>query len=307
MKPLRIVVLEGGPSPEAEISRRTAQAVAQALTERGYLVERWELNQETLARFIHDPPEFVFPALHGWGGEDGRIQGFLDLLSIPYAGSGPLSSALAMDKARCRRFLSEEVRQPRYIVCSSSDVPPTSIPFPPPWVVKPSGGGSSLGVSIVEDSQKIDEALKEAYHYDTTALIEERIPGRELSVGVVWGEILGIVEIVPKEDFYNYTAKYSGTSQYLLDPDLSPSHRDELYRQALRAYELLGCRGCIRVDFIATSDTPYFLEVNTIPGMTENSLIPKMGAARGITFSELVEWIAFPEAKPQTYKGGVKG
>lgn len=303
-KPRKILVLQGGASPEAEVSRKTAGAVARALSDRGYTTEVRELNRSTLKMICENPPEFVFPALHGWGGEDGRVQGFLDLLNIPYAGSGVLASALAMDKARCRAFLGDHVRHPRYRILEGSTFSPEDIPFPPPWVVKPSGAGSSLGVSFVDRPSDLEPAVKEALRYDTTVLIEERIVGRELSVGILWGEPLGIVEIIPQDRFYSFSAKYSGTSRYIVHPDLSPPLRSELLRQALYAYSALGCRGCIRVDFIANGDTPYFLEVNTIPGMTEHSLIPKMGAQDGISFAELIEWIAFPEADPRK-KGGV--
>jgi len=301
-RPEKILVLMGGPSPEAEVSRKTALAVCRALSERGYKTDLEELSPATLRRICEDPPEFVFPALHGWGGEDGRIQGLLDLLQVPYAGSGVLASALAMDKGRCRAFLGKRVHHPRFVVMAGSLLSPDEIPFPPPWVVKPSGAGSSLGVSIVEDPVDFRRAVEEALRFDRTILIEERVIGRELSVGVVWGEPLGIVEILPQDRFYSYSAKYSGTSKYIINPDLSPSLRSELFRNAVSAYEALGCRGCIRVDFIVKEETPYFLEVNTIPGMTEHSLIPKMGAYRGISFAELIEWIAFQEARPRSGK-----
>jgi len=291
---LKIWVLKGGPSPEAEVSRKTAMAVTKALKEKGYTVEEKEFTSELLGEFFHNPPDRVFLALHGKPGEDGTVQGFLETLRIPYTFSSLLGSALCMDKYRTRIFLKDHFPQPRFVFLFGNDPLPSFLPFSPPWVVKPNRGGSSVGVTIVTTFSELGFAVEKARSVDSEVLIEEYIEGREVSVGVLHGRVLGIVEIQPKDSFYSYQAKYSGESKYIVDPEISPEIRKKLVSKTEEAFRLLDLRGCARADFILKGATPYFLEMNTIPGLTETSLLPKMAYAKGLTFPDFIESILFP-------------
>lgn len=244
--------------------------------------------------------DVAFPALHGPYGEDGTLQGLLDLIGIPYVGSGTLASALAMDKAMARKvFVAEGIPTPRGAVVERPDLQAdegetlrrlTSLL---PAVVKPSRQGSSIGMSLVAEAGELGRALEEAFRHDTRVLVEERVPGTELTVGVIGNReltALPVVEIVSKRAFFDYRAKYDPA----LSEEICPARIPEALAKraqdlAIRAHRALDCRGLSRTDLIAGPGGLVVLEVNTMPGMTVNSLLPKAAAAAGIPFGELLD------------------
>jgi D-alanine-D-alanine ligase len=235
--------------------------------------------------------DVAFIALHGPWGEDGRLQGVLDLLGIPYTGSGVLASALAMDKAMAKTVLAAnglDVPEGE-IVISPSDRPSIA----PPSVVKPVENGSSFGMTMVDDADAYPAAIAEALRYDRRALVEERIGGRELTVGVIGLDdlqALPVIEIVPKRAFFDYQAKYDASASDELCPAPIPDDVAQRAQDfALRAHRALGCRAISRTDLMWDGDRMAVLEVNTMPGMTPNSLVPKAAAVAGISYSELVD------------------
>ena len=278
----KIVVVMGGPSTEAEVSRRSGTAILEALKAKGYNAEGLELNPATFANDIKaSGAEFVFNALHGKFGEDGIIQGTLEMMGIPYTGSGVMAAAVTMDKVATKRFfMAEGIPTPkahtyfRYEFKKRDLTGEILQEFSVPVVVKASSQGSSIGVVIVEKAEELEAALSEAFKYDREVLVEEFIKGRELTVAV-WGneekqEALPIIEITTVTGRYDYVTKY------------------KVEEIAIRAFAVCGCSGMARVDFMLGEDNqPYVIEVNTIPGMTETSLVPDAGRAAGIEFPEL--------------------
>jgi D-alanine-D-alanine ligase len=239
----------------------------------------------------HDRIDVAFIALHGPWGEDGKLQGLLDTLGIPYTGSGVLASALAMDKVMAKTvFAANGIDVPDgEVVTSASDAPS----IVPPSVVKPVENGSSVGVTMVDDAKDYPAAITEALRYDRRALVEERIAGRELTVGVIGADelqALPVIEIVPKRAFFDYRAKYDSTASDEVCPAPIP---DDTARSAqalaVRAHRALGCRGISRSDLMWDGQRMVLLEVNTMPGMTPNSLVPKAAKVAGISYGELVD------------------
>ncbi|MEK7286492.1 MAG: D-alanine--D-alanine ligase [Nitrospirota bacterium] len=293
----KIGVLMGGTSTEREISLKTGVAVAASLTQSGYVVCPIDVTSDIASTLRQEKIEVAFIALHGKGGEDGTLQGLLEMMQIPYTGSGVLASALGMNKAASRAiFISKGIATPpsqlltKTQQASFQDAPS---PFGYPVVVKPVSEGSSVGVSIVNAPSEMAAALNIAFDFGPTVLVEKYIAGREVHVGVLNGEALGVIEILPKTGFYDYTAKYAkGMSDHVCPANLPPSIYQEMLSWGLRAHQALGCSGYSRADFILEGESkPYLLEVNTLPGMTETSLIPEMAAAVGISFDQLVEKI----------------
>jgi D-alanine-D-alanine ligase len=289
-----VTVLMGGRSAEREVSLVSGEACAAALEERGHAVTRVDAGEDLPARLLADRPEVVFNALHGRLGEDGRVQGLLDLLGIPYTHSGVLASALAMDKPMAKRlFAGAGLRCPEGAETTLSrllDLPP----LPPPFVVKPAAEGSSVGVVIVPDDDL--RPLRERNDLDpaTRLLVERYVPGRELTSGVLGDEPLAVTEIRPREGFYDYRAKYTeGCASHLVPAPLSPELYEQVLTWALSAHRALGCRGVSRADFrydpARGEEGLFLLEVNTQPGMTPLSLVPEQAAWRGIGFADLVE------------------
>ncbi|HSG05994.1 MAG TPA: D-alanine--D-alanine ligase, partial [Nitrospiria bacterium] len=238
----------------------------------------------------------AFNALHGRGGEDGTIQGLLECLEIPYTGSGVRASAIGMDKALTKKLLEAEgIPTPRSCLAGKQpgekDAPP-ALPkeMAIPVVVKPNSEGSTLGISIVKKEDDLLPAIESARRYDDEVLIEEYVEGREMTVGILDGEALPVIEVVPKENFYDYDAKYTkGKTEYRVPAPLSPESSGELQELAVRTHQLLGCRGATRVDFrLDNGGRPFVLEINTVPGMTETSLLPKAAEAKGISYDDLV-------------------
>jgi D-alanine-D-alanine ligase len=288
----RIGVLMGGISREREVSLKTGSAMLKALQESGYQALGIDVSADIVERLLKERIEVAVIALHGRWGEDGTVQGLLELLRIPYTGSGVLASALAMNKIKAKEiFLYHGLPTPEFITPEEDD--PEEPPFPPPWVVKPASEGSTIGIDIVMEREGLQEAVRSARGYDHEVLVERFIKGKELTVGILKGEPLPIVEIVPLGGFYDYQAKYTpGQTEYILPARISEQQEQEIGELGLRAYHALGCSGCARVDLLLSDQGEAFItEVNTLPGMTETSLVPKAAAQVGISFLKLVEII----------------
>lgn len=300
MKQDKIVVIMGGTSTEAAISRQTGSAVLKALQSKGYHAVGMELHPETFAEEIRQvKPAIVFNALHGKFGEDGILQGTLEMLGIPYTGSGVLASAVTMDKAASKRvFEAEGISTPKahtYHRFELKDSLPAEIEkeFSLPVVVKAASQGSSIGVYIVDNTEDLAKALKEAFSYDEEVLVEQFIRGKELTVAV-WGdeeskEAFPIIEITTESGRYDYESKYTkGASHHIIPARVSEAKTKEIQDLAVKTFTACGCRGVARVDMMLGEDgTPYVIEVNSVPGMTELSLVPDAGRAMGVEFPEL--------------------
>jgi D-alanine-D-alanine ligase len=295
LKHKQIGVLLGGLSGEREISLRTGAAVVKALTEGGYRVVAIDAGRDLADQLRAARIEVAFIALHGRYGEDGCVQGLLEMLGIPYTGSGVLASALAMDKQLTKQILLQhELPTPGYAVCRrGDDLVQLSEAFKHfPLVVKPNAEGSSLGMTIARDREQLLSGLKLAQDCDNMVLIEEFVAGLEVTVGVLNDEALPMIQIVPKSGFYDYTAKYTaGQTEYILPAPLPPVLYQRIQQVALDACRAIGCRGAARVDFMVRDREFYCLEINTIPGMTATSLLPKAAAAAGMSFNQLVNVI----------------
>lgn len=287
----KIAVICGGPAAEQEVSRRTGKAVQQALQEQGYAAQLLEAGWDLAAQLQQQHISRVFVALHGRYGEDGRVQGLLEWLRIPYTGSGVMASAVAMDKALTKYVLqARQLRTPEYGVCATpADVKEVVARLGYPLVVKPAREGSTIGISIVHQEAQLQEALTAGWRYDRRLVLERYIAGREMTVSVLNGQALPVIEIVPQSGFYDYEAKYTpGHSEYYLPAPIDQKSYTQLQSMAQEAYVSLDCAGAVRVDFILDqAGTAFCLEVNTIPGMTETSLLPKAAAATDISFQQL--------------------
>jgi D-alanine-D-alanine ligase len=296
-KKKKIAVMMGGLSREREISLRTGKAIQRALNEKGYQALAIDVGQEIAETLLKEKIDIAFIALHGRFGEDGTIQGMLELMRIPYTGSGVLASALALHKIMAKKlFLCENIPTPAYEVFRREEIeknPLRTASLPLPLVVKPAREGSTIGVSIVRKEQEWVPALREAEKYDEEILVEEFLKGKEITVGILEDIPLPIIEIAPKSGFYDYHSKYTkGETEYII-PARIPREK-YLYAQeiSLKAFQVLGCSGCARVDLMADEDgNPFVIDVNTMPGMTETSLLPKAAGYAGISFEDLVERI----------------
>jgi D-alanine-D-alanine ligase len=297
LKKKKVAVMMGGLSREREISLKTGKAISKALIEKGYTVTAIDVREDLPEKLVKEKIECAFLALHGRFGEDGTIQGMLELMKIPYTGSGVLASALAMHKIMSKKFfLYESIPTPRFEVFQREEIKkdlPKKISLPLPVIVKPAREGSTIGVSIVQKEEELGPALKEAGEYDEEILVEEFMKGKEITVGILEDIPLPIIEIVPKSGFYDYHSKYTkGETQYILPARIS--REKYLYAQeiSLKAFQTLGCSGVARVDLMTDGDeNPFVIDVNTMPGMTETSLLPKAASYAGIPFEDLVERI----------------
>jgi len=297
LKKKRIGVLMGGLSREREISLKTGKAVLKALIEKGYNACSIDVGHDIAETLAKEKIECAFIALHGRFGEDGTIQGMLELMRIPYTGSGVLSSALALHKIMAKKlFLCEKVPTPPFEAVLRQDIGKESfknISISLPLVIKPAREGSTIGVSIVKTEGELALSLKEAGKYDEEILVEKFVEGKEITVGILEDIPLPIIEIVPKSGFYNYHSKYTkGETQYII-PARIPREK-YLYAQeiSLKAFRALGCSGFARVDLMTDEQSdPFVIDVNTMPGMTETSLLPQAAGYAGIPFEDLVERI----------------
>lgn len=288
-KDATVGVLVGGLSRERDVSLTTGAAIAEALEGEGYRVVSIDARRDLPARLVEHGVDVVYNALHGVWGEDGRVQGLLDWMGIPYTGEGLAASLFAFDKALAKqRFEAAGLRVAEDVVWSGDELKGKSaadLPFPLPVAIKPVADGSSVGVTLVHDAAQVPAALAAAA---PRALVERLVRGPELSVGVMGDTVLGSVEIEPARDFYDYEAKYgqSGT-RYHLPPRIDAADTAAVEAAALAAHRSLGCRGATRTDVILGSDGPVIIEVNTLPGMTPTSLLPKIAAHAGIPFGAL--------------------
>ena len=293
-----VAVLMGGWSAEREISLRSGKACADALERQGFRVSRIDVGRDVAAVLAATAPEVVLNVLHGRPGEDGTIQGILEIMQIPYSHSGVLASALAMEKDHAKTALSAAgVPVPHGCVVSRF-VAARAHALERPYVIKPIAEGSSVGVFIVtkKHAHPPQELTREDWSFGENVLCETYIPGLELTCAVMGDRALDVIEIVPTVSFYDFEAKYApGGSKHLLPAPLKPNVYQEVRSLALQAHQALGCRGVSRADFRyderAGTAGLYCLEVNTQPGMTETSLVPELAAYAGITFEELVRWM----------------
>ncbi len=287
----------GGTSAEREVSLSTGRQILSALDEGKYAVAAHDTADvpALLAALSADRPAVAVIALHGKGGEDGTLQGLLDLLGIRYTGSGVLASALAMDKAMAKRVLSAAgVRMPNDFALKRGKRPPSGTVWHLPVIVKPNAQGSTIGMTVVQAEDALEAAIVTAFQYDDTVLIEQFITGTEITVPILGNdtlEVLPIVEIVPSGGFYDYAAKYTaGATDEIVPARVSDAVAQEARRIAKLCHQTLGCRGMSRTDMIVTDKNEiYTLEVNTIPGMTPTSLLPRSAEAAYISFPQLLD------------------
>lgn len=289
LKKKKIGVLMGGISEEREISLKTGAAVLKALQYKGYDAIGIDAGRDIASVLVKKKIDIAFLALHGRYGEDGCVQGLLEMMSIPYTGSGVKASSVAMDKIATKKIISfHGVTTPAFSVLEEGK---NTVGIKPPLIVKPASQGSAIGVTIVRKKTGLKNAIATAKGYGSDVLIEEFIEGRELTVSILDGKVLPIIEIRPKEGFYDYKAKYTkGMTEFTVPAKLSKTTAKKVGQMALDAYNALGCRGAARIDvMLGKKDAPYVLEVNTIPGMTELSLFPRAAACVGLDYAALVE------------------
>jgi D-alanine-D-alanine ligase len=289
-----VAVLMGGWSAEREVSLVSGAAVSQSLTDSGNSVTSIDVQRDmgALMTRLYPRPDALFNALHGRFGEDGCVQGLMDILEIPYTHSGLLASALAMDKPMAKRLFAEVgIPVAEHKIVNREEALAGDV-MAPPYVIKPLNEGSSVGVVIIRDAQDLDAITGDNWPYGTQVMIEKYIPGKELCVAVMGDRSLAVTEIETDHEFYNYDAKYvDGGSKHTIPARLDESVTKRILELAGLAHQTLGCRGVSRADFRLDGDTPYLLEINTQPGMTPTSLVPEQAAHVGITFNELVTWM----------------
>jgi len=300
MDRLHILVLMGGWSAEREVSLTSGNGVADALESRGHRVIRLDMGRDVAQRLAEAKPDVVFNALHGTPGEDGTVQGLMDLMGLTYTHSGLVTSVIAIDKELTKQQLVPHgIRMPGGHIVESESLF-ESDPMPRPYVVKPVNEGSSVGVAIVTEGgnygQPIARTTPGPWAEFDRLLAEPFIKGRELTVAVLGDEALAVTELRPKSGFYDFDAKYTdGLTEHVCPADIPDAVRDAALRMALDAHRLLGCKGCSRSDFRWDDEQGveglYLLEVNTQPGMTPLSLVPEQARQRGISYGELVERI----------------
>jgi D-alanine-D-alanine ligase len=292
-----VAVLMGGWSAEREVSLRSGKACADALTRAGYRVTPIDVTPDIASALKTANPDVALNVLHGRPGEDGTLQGLLEVLGIPYSHSGVLASAVAMQKDYAKiLFRAADVPVAEDRVMSRFEAGKEHA-LPPPYVIKPVAEGSSVGVFIVtkEHARPPQELFRDDWQFGEKVMVERYIPGKELTCAVLGDRALDVIEIVPMTRFYDYEAKYAaGGSKHVLPAQILPNVYQEVRRLSLAAHNALGCRGVSRADFRyddrGTGEL-VCLEVNTQPGMTETSLVPELAAYAGITFDELVRWM----------------
>ncbi len=293
----KIGVLLGGLSSERDVSLASGNAILAALKEKGYPAVAIDVGKDIAEKIHEQRIDAAFIALHGKFGEDGAIQGMLEVMGIPYTGSGILASALGMNKTVSKQvFRSRGLHVGPYEIVYAGDrdkVDAIVDQIKYPVVIKPHAEGSSVGVSLVFKKEEVAPAVELAFKYGGEILIEKFIKGKEVQVGILGERALGAIEIVPKRAFYDYAAKYEkGMSDHFYPARIAADVYRTTLEAGLAAHKALGCRGYSRVDFIIDdSGTPYILEVNTLPGMTATSLLPEIAKGAGISFPDLVEEI----------------
>lgn len=294
-----VAVLKGGWSVERDVSLVSGEKCAEALRGQGYRVSEVDVDDSIANVLVTLKPDVVFNALHGRWGEDGCMQGLLELLRIPYTHSGVRASATAMDKPTAKRLFHDAgIACPEGRVMDRHALGDTH-PMPPPYVVKPITEGSSAGVFIIRQGDNAPPAQIAArdWAFGDAVLVERYIPGQELTVAVMGDRPLAVTAIMPNTKFYDYEAKYAdGGSRHIIPAEIDPQVYRHAMNVALAAHQALGCRGVSRADFryddsVAGIDGLYLLEINTQPGMTPTSLVPEQAAYLGISFGELCRWL----------------
>jgi D-alanine-D-alanine ligase len=304
---MKIAVLMGGLSAEREVSLKSGAAVHQALVAQGFNAVAVDVGRDLPQVLLRAGVEAAFIALHGRYGEDGCVQGLLELLQIPYTGSGVLASALAMHKLYSKQTFAASgiLTAPFHSFRRGEQVDLSELSFGLPLVVKPEQEGSSVGISIVKEERELTAALELAFRHDEEILVEQYIKGQEVQVGILDDRPIGAIEIVPRNEFYDYEAKYTnGMAEHIFPARLAPELYEKAQQVGLKAHQCLGCSGYSRVDLLVTPDGECFvLEVNTLPGMTELSLLPEIAAkGAGLSFETLVKRII--ESASLSIKGG---
>lgn len=313
MKKINLAVLMGGESSEHEVSLASGRMILEGLDKNKYRAlpvviskrGEWRFGLEktapklnlgdALGELSRRKVDCVFIALHGPFGEDGRIQAILELAGIPYTGSGVLASALAMEKSAAKKILAGAgILTPGHVILKRDYQPAELKNIKFPVVVKPPSQGSSVGISIVKKKEDLPKALRESFRFESKAMVEEFISGREITAAVLGNKkfrALPLIEIRPKiSSFFDYRAKYEvGGSDEICPAPISRILAEKIQKAAVKAHQILDCRGVTRSDFILKGDKPYFLEINTIPGMTKTSLVPQAAKKAGLSFSQLLD------------------
>ncbi len=295
----------GGTSAEREVSLRSGNSVAKALLEAGYYVDMLDFKGDNINEIIGYSPDVVFIALHGENGEDGRIQGYLDILGIPYTSSGLTASAIGMNKILTKKMLLlDDIPTAKFYIIKKADFALNSakeikrlidkLDFP--LVIKAPSQGSSIGTYIVKDKNSLITAINDGFNYDSELLAEQYITGVEITAAVIGNdklEVLPLIEITSTNEFYDYESKYTkGKCEHIIPARIDDKVMNKVNSLTERIYKLLGCKGFARVDFIIGRDNiPYVLEINTVPGMTDMSLVPDAAKAKGISYIELCDRI----------------
>jgi D-alanine-D-alanine ligase len=309
---LRIAVLKGGRSLERGVSLRSGARVEDALDRLGHEVQPIDVGSDLVKRLAAERPDVAFVAMHGVGGEDGTAQELLEILGIPFTGPGAAACARCMDKSLAKHLIREAgvptpdwfaFNQAAFRELGAADALgelERSLGFP--LVVKPSRGGSSLGIKFAGSATEIPQALVAAFSYDDRVLVERFVDGRELAVSVLGDEALPVVEVLPSEgDRYDFEARYEiGRTRFVCPAELSEDEERTVVEAALATYRALGCTGFARVDLILAADGPWVLEANAIPGLTDTSLLPQAAEAAGLSFEQLVERIVELAPRPAT-------
>ncbi len=289
-----VVVLMGGNSPEREISLMSGSAVLAGLKRLGFDCEGIDTQDNVNAALMPAKPDFVFNMLHGQGGEDGVLQGYLETLNIPCSGSGVLASALAMDKVRSKLIWQQlGLLTAQFVQLSKGTNWQDVIHKFGRLIVKPTNGGSSLGIAICDSADALRDQYEQALKIDAQVFAEKHIDGQEFSTSIIGNTILPTIQLETDREFFDYDAKYVDTATRIVcPPELSKEELKELERLALSAYQSLGCRGIARVDVMRGADKKfYLLEVNTVPGMTSHSFVPAAAKAAGMSFEDLLLFI----------------
>ena len=304
-----IAVLLGGFSSEREISLISGQAIAHSLEKQGYRVSPIDVTKTLWEQLQQAQPDIIINALHGDWGEDGRVQGVLELYGKPYSHSGVMASALAMDKHRAKAVLRDAgITVPRGVLVNRQEAAKHH-PLEPPYVLKPNGQGSSVGVYIIKAGDKPAQHIADNHAMGEEIIAEHFIAGRELTVAVMDNQALAVTEIIPKTPWYNYEAKYAaGGSRHIVPAQISPEATQLCLDWALLAHKILGCRGISRSDFRFDEKNPkkvdmvnkmVMLELNTQPGMTPTSLVPEQAAYVGMDFDQLCRWMVEDASWPR--------
>jgi D-alanine-D-alanine ligase len=289
LRKMKIGVLFGGRSSEREISLKSGKAVFDALIRLGYNAVAIDAEDRLVDKLKKQKVGAAFIVLHGRWGEDGTVQGLLELMEIPYTGPGVMGSSAAMDKAIMKFVLqATHIPTPSYVIAGAGD----RITLKPPFVVKPANEGSTIGISLVRKKKEIPAAMELALTYDRKVVVEEFIAGQEITVAVINGRALPVIEVRPLSGFYDFEAKYTkGMTEYIVPARISRTIAKKAQAIALDVSRRFDLSGCVRIDMLIREKVPHVIDINTSPGMTETSLVPKAWAYEGRTFDELIDEI----------------